>query len=183
MTTIDLAEDDMYGGMTFNFRNQGPAAFTLLAFGVQGIYALHEMAERTPTSKNKSLCLSVLAAAGRTLNTCSSESRAPVRCSEQHRKTEVAEVARTELLVARCWGRLPIRAVLSPITNFPEDRRSRAALPPNRAARSGLDLGLFNLLNSSVAATPNKSRRPKHFFEQIEFLSPCRCIESSRVMT
>ena len=58
---LSMAED-MYGGQTFNFLIKAPAAFALLAFGARGLCALREMAERSPTSKNVSLCLANLAA-------------------------------------------------------------------------------------------------------------------------
>jgi hypothetical protein len=68
LAATQLLAEDMYGGITFNFELKAPAALALVAFGASGLEALVEMARRTPKSKNRTLCVSILAAvaAGRT---------------------------------------------------------------------------------------------------------------------
>jgi hypothetical protein len=58
---IQRLYEEMYGGFTFNTELKAPAAYCLLAWGVQGLDALVEAAKRTPTSKNISLALEMLA--------------------------------------------------------------------------------------------------------------------------
>jgi hypothetical protein len=60
LAAVQLLAEDMHGGITFNFELKAPAALSLLTFGERGVAALVESARRTPTSKNVSLCLSLL---------------------------------------------------------------------------------------------------------------------------
>jgi hypothetical protein len=62
LAAVQMMAEDMYGGRTFNFELKAPAAYSLVTFGEAGLRALAESAFRTPTSKNVSLCLSILAA-------------------------------------------------------------------------------------------------------------------------
>src|SRR5713101_3942773 len=66
LAAVQLLAEDMYGGFTYNFEVKAPAAFALIAFAQPGLRALVEMAMRTPTSKNKSLCLTILSAVAAT---------------------------------------------------------------------------------------------------------------------
>ncbi len=61
--------EDMYGGITYNYELKAPAALSLACWGVAGLDALVQVAVRTPTSKNQSLAVEVLAtlAAGHAL--------------------------------------------------------------------------------------------------------------------
>jgi hypothetical protein len=61
LAATQMLAEDMYDGFTFNFELKAPAALSLIVFGQAGLHALVEMAVRTPTSKNRSLCLSTLA--------------------------------------------------------------------------------------------------------------------------
>jgi hypothetical protein len=61
LAATQMMAEDMYGGITYNFNIKAPAALALVVFGVPGLRALVESAVRTPTSKNVSLCLGVLA--------------------------------------------------------------------------------------------------------------------------
>lgn len=61
LSAVQLLAEDMYGGMTYNFELKAPAASCLLTFGERGLDALVESAIRTPTTKNVSLCLRILA--------------------------------------------------------------------------------------------------------------------------
>lgn len=61
LSAVQLVAEHMYGGLTYNFELKAPAAYCLVAFGVRGLDALVELATRSPTSKNVSLCLDVLA--------------------------------------------------------------------------------------------------------------------------
>ncbi len=59
LAAVQLLAEDMYGGETFNFELKAPPALALLRWGEQGLDALVEMATRSPTSKNISICLSL----------------------------------------------------------------------------------------------------------------------------
>lgn len=61
LAAVQRLAEDMYGGETFNFELKLPPAHALPRWGEAGLEALVEMATRTPTSKNLSLCLQVLA--------------------------------------------------------------------------------------------------------------------------
>lgn len=54
--------EDMYGGITFNFELKAPAAWTLAVWREAGLQELLRGALATPTSKNNSLCVQILAA-------------------------------------------------------------------------------------------------------------------------
>jgi hypothetical protein len=60
LAAVQLIAEHMYGGVTFNFEMKAPAAYCLITFGDDGLDALLELAERSPTSKNVSLCLNIL---------------------------------------------------------------------------------------------------------------------------
>lgn len=62
LVATQMLAEDMYDGITFNYELKAPAAFALVVFGAPGLRALVESAIRTPSSKNVSLCLSILAA-------------------------------------------------------------------------------------------------------------------------
>ena len=62
LAAVQLLAEDMYGGVTYNFELKAPHAYALLRWGEQGLSALVEMATRSPTSKNVSICMSLLAA-------------------------------------------------------------------------------------------------------------------------
>ena len=62
IAAVQMMAEDTYGGITFNIELKAPAACSLVAFGAAGLRALVESAVRTPTGKNVSLCLSILAA-------------------------------------------------------------------------------------------------------------------------
>ena len=63
LSAVQLLAEHMYGGITFNFELKAPAAWCLSTFGERGLDALVEMATRTPTSKNVSLCLEITSSA------------------------------------------------------------------------------------------------------------------------
>lgn len=54
--------EDMYDGITFNFELKAPAAWTLALWREAGLCELLSGARATPTSKNVSLCVQILAA-------------------------------------------------------------------------------------------------------------------------
>lgn len=58
---VQLIYEDMYGGITFNYQIKAPAAWCLVRWGEHGLDALVEAAQRTPTSKNRSLTIEILA--------------------------------------------------------------------------------------------------------------------------
>lgn len=58
---VQMLFEDMYGGITYNYELKAPAAFCLVRWEHQGLKTLVEAAQRTPTSKNLSLTLEVLA--------------------------------------------------------------------------------------------------------------------------
>ena len=60
LTAVQLLAEDMYGGITFNYELKCPSAWSLLAWREQGLHALREMVQRTPTSKNYSLAFQIL---------------------------------------------------------------------------------------------------------------------------
>jgi hypothetical protein len=62
LAAVQRMAEDMYGGFTYNYELKAPAACALIAFGVPGLRALLEMATRTNTSKNVSLCVGTLSA-------------------------------------------------------------------------------------------------------------------------
>lgn len=51
--------EDNYGGFTFNFELKAPAAYCLIAWGVQGLEAIAEVVSRNPSSKNLSLAMEI----------------------------------------------------------------------------------------------------------------------------
>jgi hypothetical protein len=60
LAAAQLLAEDMHDGITYNFELKSPAALALIAFAQPGLQALVELATRTPTSKNRSLCLTIL---------------------------------------------------------------------------------------------------------------------------
>ena len=102
LSAVQLLAEDMYGGHTFNFEFKAPAAYCLVALRERGLDALVELATRSPTSKNVSLCLKVLAclAAGTTLPTLDMYfKRSTLRdaIAEAARDLELREAARKRL--------------------------------------------------------------------------------------
>lgn len=61
LRAVQLLAEDMYGGYTYNTELKHSAAWCLVAWQEQGLRALLEMAERTPTTKNYSLAFQILA--------------------------------------------------------------------------------------------------------------------------
>ena len=61
LIAVQLMFEDMYGGMTFNYEFEAPPAFCLVRWGETGLDALIESARRTPTTKNRSLAVEILA--------------------------------------------------------------------------------------------------------------------------
>jgi Shedu protein SduA, C-terminal len=89
LAAAQLLAEDMYGGITYNFELKAPAAFALIAFAQPGLQAMVEIATRTPTSKNKSLCLTILSA-------IAANSLPPILASltrDDQIRTRVAEVS------------------------------------------------------------------------------------------
>lgn len=169
--------EDMYGGITFNFEIKAPAAFTLLAFGVQGVHALREMAERTPTSKNTSLCLSVLAAAAAGVqphigqmfvrdDTLQSAVRSSIA------KAEVADSARTELreyVLAFADEADAISAVGNQLwqTGWGEDPRIAGELFAALAARKlAISPATLKTYQKFIGVQPDDEPTFQLFFEQ-----------------
>src|SRR5262245_12149711 len=62
LRAVQMLYEDMYDGITFNFELKAPPAYCLLRWGTTGLEALVEAAQRSPTSKNISLTLGILAA-------------------------------------------------------------------------------------------------------------------------
>lgn len=60
LAAVQRLYEDMYGGFTFNLELKAPAALCLLCWHERGVDALIEGAQRTPTSKNRSLAIEVL---------------------------------------------------------------------------------------------------------------------------
>jgi hypothetical protein len=52
----------MYGGMTFNFELKAPAAWELACWGELGLDQIVSASIKQPTSKNLSLCVTILGA-------------------------------------------------------------------------------------------------------------------------
>lgn len=61
LAAVQLLYEDMYGGITFNYELKAPAGLALLRWAEPGIEALYEAALRTPTSKNISIAIDVMA--------------------------------------------------------------------------------------------------------------------------
>ncbi len=60
LAAVMMIAEDSYGGHAFYLMIKAPAAIALIAFGERGLIALVEIARRSPTIKNVSLCLSTL---------------------------------------------------------------------------------------------------------------------------
>src|SRR5450631_127536 len=60
LTAVQLCYEEMYGDFTYSLEMKTPAASALVAFGVAGLKALVEGAQRTRASKNDSLTLQIL---------------------------------------------------------------------------------------------------------------------------
>ena len=60
LTAVQFLAEHMYGGRTFNFEFKARAAWCLVAWQDNGLQALLEMAQRTQTTKNYSLCVQIL---------------------------------------------------------------------------------------------------------------------------
>lgn len=61
LRAVQMLYEDMYGGISVNYLLKAPAAYCLIRWGEQGLDALVEAALRTPSSKNNSLAVEVLA--------------------------------------------------------------------------------------------------------------------------
>lgn len=61
LTTVQFLAEHMYGGHTFDLEFKARAAWCLIAWEDRGLRALLEMAQRTQTTKNYSLCVQILA--------------------------------------------------------------------------------------------------------------------------
>lgn len=72
--------EDMYGGHTFNMELKAPAAWELVVWGEAGLDELVKAAKTFQTSKNRSLCIDVLAAVAAG-SACSDK---PAFCSKTH---------------------------------------------------------------------------------------------------
>lgn len=61
LVAVQRLYEDMYGGVTFNYELKAPAGLALLRWGERGIDALYEAAVRSPTTKNLSIAIDVMA--------------------------------------------------------------------------------------------------------------------------
>jgi hypothetical protein len=61
LVAVQMLYEDAYDGITFNYELKAPAGLALLRWGEQGVDALYEAALRSPTSKNISIAIDLMA--------------------------------------------------------------------------------------------------------------------------